>query len=153
MGDVHRFFDHYRTWGLALCLSLATYAASESWWLYGHTSKLDVASCQYMLGLLLHISAALIFFLSFAVQFLHYQGAMWRARAWGGFKEYSLPSDSMDAAQKDSSETQKKYINDSNNLHYWGDRVVNAVAIIALVNFLLLIIYVACYHPPGGWRP
>ena len=59
----------------------------------------------------------------------------------------------MDAAQKDSSETQKKYINDSNNLHYWGDRVVNAVAIIALVNFLLLIIYVACYHPPGGWRP
>lgn len=130
MKIAHQFLDHYRNSGIALSVSLAAYSGSETWWLHDQFIRLgDNFSCTSWLAI---ISAVLLFVGSFLFQFIHYLGAMWRARFVAGYKKH-------DSFAEDGRWMYKKSI----SYHYWADGILYALMGIAVFNAIFLICFVA----------
>ena len=72
--NTHHFHERYRASGIALCISLAALATSESWWFYRFLNDiLQSENClQQIFYLLVMVSAVIVIFLSFYFfEFLH----------------------------------------------------------------------------------
>lgn len=127
----HQFLDHYRNSGIALSVSLAAYSGSETWWLHGQFVRLgdNFPSKSWLFAI---IFAVLLFFGSFLFQFIHYLGAMWRARFVAGYKNH-------DPFAKGGVWMYKKSI----SYHYCADRFLYILMGIGVFNVILLICFVA----------
>ncbi len=135
----HHFHSEYRKSGIAICVSLAALATSESWWLYGKPFKWvreNMVSCAGLLWVGTTLSALAIIFLSFYVQYRHYFGMKYEAQGmyqrWQGTK----------------AEADKKH-NEATRCFTSADRWIVKLAIVAALNAILLFILLICYRACG----
>lgn len=133
----HRFHEKYRASGIALCVSLAALAASESWWFYGFLNEVIKSqdSCQKILYGLVLLTALVALFLSFYIQYMHYLGM------WNMARNYAL------LVEKPSSEEAAKHWTGGNKIFSRADTWVTRVMWIALINFLAVIVYIIIFRP------
>lgn len=132
----HRFHEKYRTTGIALCVSLAALAASESWWFYGllNTVINSQDSCQKILYGLVLLTALAVLFLSFYIQYMHYLGMRNMARHYALTMEGKI-------------EEAPKHWTDGNKIFSCADTWVTCAMWIALVNFIAVLLYITLFRP------
>ena len=131
---VHHFHSEYRKSGISLCISLAAFAVSESWWFYGFNANFKATSfsCQWVLWSLTVITALVILFGSFYIQRQHYFGMRNEARS---------------LYQKFEGNDGKFFHDQATEFFNVADRCVNRICIIAIFNFVFALIYIICFMP------
>ncbi len=144
----HLFHEKYRASGIALCLSLAALAVSESWWFYSfHKDILQTESLLQKLAYYFVVIAALfVILLSFYVQYQHYQGMKHMARSYyHAYKEVetkeSAENSKMERVEKDKEWEKGKIFLSS------ADCGVKCLVWTALVNFIAALFYIILFTP------
>ena len=137
----HQFHEKYRTTGIALCISLATFASAECWVFYGLFFKTE--NClQSFLCFIVIISAISLFVSSFVLQFLNYYGIKEMAQSF--FNAYKLSNGS-----KDESLQQKKEKKWSKAINYFSkaDIAFTWMKWLTIINFISTFLYIVVYQP------
>ena len=149
----HLFHEKYRTSGIALCLSLAAFAVSESWWFYSfHENVIETESYfQILLYASVVLLAPIVIFLSFYVQYRHYQGMKHMARSYyNAYKEEDTKENegnSKNEMEKRFKEKKDEEWDDGTKFLTKADCGVTGLFWTALVNFVADLFYIVLFTP------
>ncbi len=142
----HDYHEKYRTSGIALCISLATFASAEGWWFYSFFKNVKSASncSQLNLWYVVIISAIILILSSFVYQFTHYHGMKHLARSFFYAYKFNF-SEKKD--EESNTNTQKQW--ESSQIYFKiSDRIVAwPITLSAIINVIAAIIYIIVYEP------
>ena len=141
----HQYHDKYRTTGIALCISLATFASAECWFFYGLFLKTENSLQSFFCSIVI-ISAISLFVSSFVLQFLNYYGIKEMAQSF--FYAYKLSNGSKDESLKKEMEEKKERKWDK-ALNYFSnaDIAFTWMKWLTIVNFIPAFFYIVRYLP------
>lgn len=146
--------NEYRKHGSALALSLAAVSGSEAWWFYSFLpgSLEGWSSLRWLLWVGTVGTAIGVFVSSFVVQATQYKGTFNKAQAvrivvtwWDSLaaqgKEERGPTKSiLRAFLREHRASEASWFD-------WGDRTINLMLWLALVNFVLALSYIVTFRP------
>jgi hypothetical protein len=140
----HQFHEKYRTTGIALAISLATFASAECWFFYKlFLNFSDKENCiQNILWICVIVTAICLFGFSFILQFLHYFGMKEMAQSFFHAYKYEINS-SDDALKKERNDSWDK----ARCFFRKADWIIRVIKYLAISNFIAVILYFILYKP------
>lgn len=138
----------YRNTGVALCISIAAFEASEIWWFYGLIPiRSNMSYAQSTLLIITLFSGVLTFAWTFYIQFVNYLAIKTHtnAQVWEAWSRSPIADETI------KKESQEKFIKANFKASQYdrsfGIKMMALIYLVAL-NFLLAFIYVIKYLPP-----